>query len=140
MGDAQERVIERTEEFDAPIDVVWRAISDPGELSRWFGDETVLELRPGAEGAMIWKDHGSFALRVEEVEPPRRLVWSWVHEPGVPFSDAPATKVEWTLVERDDGGTTLHLRESGFRTDLHLRQNTDGWGEELEQLHELLKR
>jgi uncharacterized protein YndB with AHSA1/START domain len=120
--------------------VVWRAISDPGELSRWFGDETVLELRPGAEGAMIWKDHGSFALRVEEVEPPRRLVWSWVHEPGVPFSDAPATKVEWTLVERDDGGTTLHLRESGFRTDLHLRQNTDGWGEELEQLHELLKR
>jgi len=68
MGDAGERVIERTEEFDAPIEQVWRAISDPGELSRWFGDETRLELEVGFEGAMTWEEHGSFALRVEEEE------------------------------------------------------------------------
>jgi uncharacterized protein YndB with AHSA1/START domain len=77
---------------------------------------------------------------VEEVEPPRRLVWSWVHEAGVRFADAPATRVEWMLSARDDGGTTLRLRESGFRTDLHFSQNTDGWGEELGELHDLLRR
>ncbi len=135
-----ERVIERTEVFAASIERVWRAISSPDELSRWFGHEARLELEPGFEGAIVWENHGSFAVRVEEVQPPRRLVWSWVHEPGVPFTEAPATRVEWTLAERPDGGTTLHLRESGFRTDEHFGQNTEGWAEELAELHALLER
>ena len=133
-----ERVIERTVELDADLDRVWKAISDPAELSRWFGHETELELVPGSEGAMIWEEHGRYAVRVEEVDPPTRLVWSWVHEPGVPFDAVPSTRVEWTLARRDDGGTTLFLRESGFRTDLHHSQNTQGWGEELGELIELL--
>lgn len=129
-----ERVVERTVEFNAPIERVWRAITDPEELSQWFGDETELQLVPGAEGAMIWNEHGSFAVRVESIEPPHLFVWSWVHEPGVAFADAPATTVEWRLSERAQGGTTLSLRESGFRTDLHHRQNTEGWEEELADL------
>ena len=42
------------------------------------------------------------------------------------------------LTARDDGGTTLRLRETGFRTDLHHRQNTEGWDAELAELVELL--
>ena len=129
-----ERVVEKTLSLRAPVEVVWRAISDPKELSRWFGQRAELELRPGAEGAFIWDDHGSFACRVDEVDPPHRLVWSWVHEPDVPFSAAPATRVEWTLTEGEDGGTILHLRESGFLTDHHQGQNDDGWDEELAEL------
>jgi len=134
----EERTIERTVEFDVPIDRVWRAITDPAELSQWFGHETELELVPGTEGAMIWREHGRYALRVDAVEAPRRFVWSWIHEPDVPFDSAPATKVEWELTARDDGGTTLLLRESGFRTDLHFRQNSEGWIEELDELIALL--
>jgi len=134
----EERTIERTLELEASPDRVWRAITDPTELSKWFGHETDLELVPGYEGAMIWDEHGRYALRVDVVEPPRRFVWSWVHEPDVAFADAPSTTVEWELTPRDDGGTTLFLRESGFRTDLHHKQNTDGWIEELGELMELL--
>jgi uncharacterized protein YndB with AHSA1/START domain len=65
-------------------------------------------------------------------------VWSWVHEPDVAFEDAPATRVEWELTARDDGGTTLYLRESGFLTDHHHHQNTTGWDEELGELVALL--
>lgn len=137
-GEMDERTIEKRLELDAGIERVWRAITEPGELSRWFGHRTELEPVPGTDGAMIWEEHGRYAVRVEEVDPPRRFVWSWVHEPGVPFDDAPATRVEWSLSSRDDGGTTLVLRESGFRTDLHHRQNTDGWDEELGELIELL--
>lgn len=126
-----ERTLEKVLELEASPERVWKAITDPAELSQWFGDETKLDLRPGGGGEMIWDSHGSFAVRVEEVEPPHRLVWSWVHEAGVPFGDAPATRVEWTLTPRDGGGTTLHLRESGFLTDLHHQQNTGGWDEEL---------
>jgi uncharacterized protein YndB with AHSA1/START domain len=133
-----ERVVEKTVEFDAPQERVWKAITDPAELSRWFGHQTELDLRPGGDGAMIWENHGRFAVRVEEVEPPRRLVWSWVHEPGVAFDDAPSTRVEWTLTTRADGGTTLFLRETGFLTDVHAGQNSQGWIEELGELEALL--
>jgi len=133
-----DRVVEKTLELAASIEAVWRAISDPAELSFWFGQGAELELRPGAEGAFIWDEHGRYACRVDEVEAPRRLVWSWVHEPDVAFSSGSATRVEWTLTAREDGGTTLHLKESGFLTDRHQGQNDRGWDEELAELVALI--
>lgn len=133
-----ERTIERVMDFQAPLERVWRAISDPEELSRWFGHRAELDLRPGGSGAMIWEEHGSFAVRVDEVDAPHRLVWSWVHEAGVAFDDAPATRVEWNLSPLEGGGTRLHLRESGFLTDVHQEQNREGWEEELAELKQLL--
>jgi uncharacterized protein YndB with AHSA1/START domain len=129
-----ERVVEKVLEIRAPIADVWHAISDPAELSRWFGHRAELEARPGAEGAFTWDQHGRYACRVEEVDAPHRLVWSWVHEPDVPFSETAATRVEWTLTEDRPGRTTLHLRESGFLTEKHHGQNDRGWDEELGEL------
>ena len=131
------RVVEKVVEFDAGIERVWTAITDPGELGRWFGNEAEVDLRPGGDAAMVWEQHGRYAMRVEEVDPPHRLVWSWVHEPGVAFDDAPATRVEWTLSPGSSGGTTLHLRETGFLTDLHRGQNDEGWDAELGELSAL---
>jgi len=88
---------------------------------------------------MTWASHGRFAMLVDEVEPPRRLVWSWVHEPDVAFEEAPFTTVEWVLTEREDGGTTLRLTETGFLTDKHLGENDGGWDEELGHLVTLLE-
>jgi uncharacterized protein YndB with AHSA1/START domain len=138
MSETAELRIEKRLEFDAPVEKVWRAITEPDELAQWFGHRAELDLRPGGAGAMTWEEHGRFAVRVEAVEPPTRLVWSWVHEPDVDFEDAPATRVEWLLTEREGGGTTLRLVETGFRTELHHKQNTGGWDEELAELVTLL--
>lgn len=134
------RVVEKVVEFDAGIERVWTAITDPGELGRWFGDEAEVDLRPGGDATMVWEQHGRYAMRIEEVGPPHRLVWSWVHESGVAFDEAPATRVEWTLSPGSNGGTTLRLRETGFLTDLHRGQNDEGWDAELGELSELLAR
>ncbi len=136
MATETERSIEKTMELSAPIERVWRAITDPAEVSAWFGDRALFAAEAGSDGALEWDNHGSFAMRVEEVAAPTRLVWSWMHEAGVAFDPAVATRVEWTLTEREDGGTTLFLRESGFRTDLHHQQNTEGWNSELAELAE----
>ena len=108
-----ERVIERRIDYEAPIERVWKAIADPAELTRWFGDEADLTFVAGTEGALVWHSHGRFAVRVDEVAPPHRLVWSWMHEPDVPFTADAATTVEWTLEPREGGGTTLHIGSAG---------------------------
>lgn len=136
MSDStNELIVEKTVEFDAPVERVWRAITDRTEIARWFDHETDFEATPGYEGSFTWREHGSFAVRVVEVDRPHRLVWSWVHETGVPFAEGGvATTVTWTLTAREDGGTTLHLRETGFPSEVRRGQNDHGWDEELGEL------
>ncbi len=138
METTPERVVEKTVHVQASRERVWMAITDPAELAMWFGDEAELDLRVGGDGAMTWENHGRYEMRVEEVDAPRRLVWSWVGGGGVAFDDAQTTRVEWELTTREDGGTTLYLRESGFLNDHDRGQNDHGWDEELGELVQLL--
>ncbi len=71
--------IERTLELDASPDDVWRALTDPTELSGWFGDSAKLNLHVGGEGWFGWEAHGKFSVRVEEWDPPKRFAWRWTH-------------------------------------------------------------
>lgn len=131
--------IARKLELDAAPAEVWRTLTDPGELSRWFGDTADFEARAGFEGWFGWEEHGRFAVRVVKADPPGHLAWRWTHQRDSPFDEAASTLVEWTLTPRDDGGTTLELRESGFQTERHFRENTEGWSAELSELTKLLE-
>ena len=74
-----------TRVFDAPLDLVWKAWTEPERLRQWWGPKGFkvttckLDLRPGGlfhyclqapDGQEMW---GRFAFR--EIEPRRRLVW-----------------------------------------------------------------
>ena len=127
-------VVEKTLQLRADQERVWNALTDPAELGKWFPDRTDLEPRAGAAGWFDWTVHGKYAVRVEEVDPQRRLVWTWARDAGVELEQGPRTTVEWMLEARPDGGTTLHLRESGF-TDAHYRDgNDEGCDKELGEL------
>jgi len=130
--------VEKRLELDAPLDRVWSAISDPAQISQWFSDRCDLELRPGGRGHFDWEDHGVYTIRVDEVDPPTRLVWSWNHEPGTEVEDGTFTTVEWMLSAREGGGTILELRETGFEIEERRQQNDDGWDTELAELVALL--
>ncbi len=70
----------------APRELVWRCLTEPAELARFWGprgmdtplDGIVVELRPGGrfETRMVG-DHGSHTMLATfvEVDPPERLVW-----------------------------------------------------------------
>lgn len=132
--------IERTLELTAPPARVWKAISDPGELVRWFPNRASWDLRPGGEGTFFWEGYGDYPIRVVTVEAPRYLAWRWGNQADVGIEAAgETTLVEWWLDERPDGGTTLRLRESGFTAQKHRDGNAEGWTEELAELRDLLE-
>lgn len=127
--------IEKVVELKQPIERVWRAISDPAELVKWFPNTSAtLDARPGGVGHWVWdveQGHFEAEIHVVEVDAPHRLVWSWDHREE---SEHAVTTVEWQLTERPDGGTTLMVRESGFEDPVQRAGNVDGWDSETAEL------
>ena len=121
--------IRRTYPLTSPPDRVWRALSDPSELAAWWSGSADIEIRPGFDGWFVWPSEGGrFGMRIEIVEPPRYLCWSWTPAPEVPVALAEVVlRTEWTLVPRSDGGTDLHLYESGFTEPGGFEMNSGGW-------------
>ncbi|MGV0605698.1 SRPBCC family protein [Mycolicibacterium sp. XJ1904] len=147
--------IEKQAVLKAPLDRVWRAISDADEFGQWFGVRfdgpfvagTSLTgvLTPTAVDADVAKDQESFAgmadvWHVEAVEPQRRLAFRWHPygvEEGVDAADEPTTLVEFTLEEVAEG-VLLRIVESGFdalpahRRASAFEANSQGWATQTE--------
>ena len=135
--------IEREVILPVPRERVWAALTQPDQLSAWFGTQATIDLRPGGEVVFTW-DSSTGPPRthrgvIEVVEPPKRLAFRWQSDPAI----AATTRVEFTL-EPHPQGTRLRLVESGFaslppdlRGGLHER-NTRGWQRGLGQLADYL--
>lgn len=95
----------------ADPDAVWEQLSGADALSGWLADEVDVEVRPGARGTV--RDRGAPArpVRVEDVDPGRRLSLVWTD------AGAEETLVDLTLVPAEDGlGTRLVVVEVPLRT------------------------
>jgi len=130
--------IEKKLELEQPPETVWAALTDPGQVASWFGETAEFAAELDGEGYFGWQSHGRFAMRIEGFEPSHRLTWRWAREADKPLDEAHSTVVEWTLLPREDGGTTLLLKESGFSTEESRQENIGGWEHELGDLVELL--
>lgn len=110
--------IERSIEFPVSPEELWAALTQPEQVSAWFGAEVhELELRPG--GRVAFRDHDGTIRRglVQEVEPPHRFAFRWLpltQRPNGAWDPLPATMVEFVLQEQA-GGTLLTVRESPSR-------------------------
>ena len=104
--------IEREVVIDAPVEVVWRTITEPEQIRQWFADRVELELEPGGRGLMGFEDR-AVPFVVEAVEPPIRFAFRWNHPAGEEPAAGNSTLVEFTLVGE---GERTHLRvvESGL--------------------------
>jgi len=155
--------IEKRVVLKAPVDRVWRAISDAKQFGAWFGVELdgpfvagkpiTGRMRPtqvDAEVATRQKSFEGLALEwhVEAIEPPRRFAFRWhpfAIERGVDLSHEPTTLVEFVLAEAT-GGTQLTIRESGFdkipleRRAKAFAANDGGWTKQTELIEKYLAR
>ena len=107
MGTTEYR-IEREIVIDAPVEVVWRTITEPDQITQWFADKVDLEVEPGAHGYMGFGDQGG-AVVVETVDPPTRFSFRWNHPAGEEPAAGNSLLVEFTL---EGEGEHTRLRSS----------------------------
>lgn len=116
-------------------EVVWRVLTAPELLSRWLMQNT-FQPRLGHRftfQAMPMGDwNGIVDCEVLEIDPPRRLVYSWV---GGSANNAVHGSVLDSTLSFDltpvDGGTRLRLVHDGFRSpqnDAGFDAMSRGWG------------
>src|SRR5450759_1092712 len=89
--------IERDIVIEAPAEVVWRTITEPDQMSRWFADRVDLIVEPGARGYMQFGDQGGPVV-VEAVDPPRRFSFRWNHPRGEDPVPGNSMLVEFTCL------------------------------------------
>jgi uncharacterized protein YndB with AHSA1/START domain len=138
-------VIEREVVIEAPVEVVWRTITEPDQLSQWFADRVELVIEPGARGFMQFGDQGG-PVMVETVDPPTRLSFRWNAPPGEEPVAGNSMLVEFTLTPEGAERTRLRVVESGHELlawhDAEKQRYADehggGWGEYLDGLAGLL--
>ena len=152
-------VLERT--LDAPVDLVWRAYTDPEHLKQWFAPkpyqitECDLDLQPGGifRVRMSGPDgfdtgHGNAGCVLEVVEN-QKLTWTSALGPnyrpaamGQGCESFPMTAVI-TLADAGNGKTrykAIALHKDAKDRDAHEQMGfQDGWGTTAVQLEELAK-
>jgi uncharacterized protein YndB with AHSA1/START domain len=153
--------IEKKVLLKAPLDRVWRAISDSSEFGRWFGvrfdgpfvagesvrgvitptqvdDEVAKMQEPHSGRAQTWQ--------IVAVEPQKRLAFRWhpfAVESGVDYAKEPTTLVEFTLEAAGDG-VWLRIVESGFdaiaaeRRARAYEANSGGWAKQVQLVQKYL--
>ena len=142
--------ITQSTHIPAPIDRVWRAISDHKEFGEWFrvALDQPFEAGKTSTGRITIPgfDHVQWNAEVVTVEPPRRLAFRWhpyAIDPNLDYSNEPATLVEFSLSERD-GGTDVEVVETGFdalpphRRDEAFRMNSQGWEAQMNNVRQYL--
>ncbi len=138
-------VIERDVVIEAPVEVVWRTITEPDQMSQWFADRVDLVVEPGAHGYMGFGDQGGPVV-VEAVEPPTRFSFRWNHPRGEEPVAGNSMLVEFTLTSEGAERTRLRVSESGHElcdwSDAEKGRYADehrtGWGEYLGRLAGML--
>jgi uncharacterized protein YndB with AHSA1/START domain len=129
----------------APRAAVFGALSDPGELPKWWGPRGFItpsvefDSRVGGSYriAMQPPDGDLFYLSGEfrEVDPPVRLAYTFRWDP--PDPDDRQTVV--TLLLRDRGERTeVLLTQGGFATEERLALHEEGWAESFGRLEQVL--
>lgn len=141
----QKRVV-----LEAPLERVWKAVSDSTRFGEWFGVRfegpfeagksikgKIAPTKADPEVAKTQEPYTGmpFDCTVDRIEPMRFFSFRWhpfAVDPGVDYSKEPTTLVTFEL-EAVPGGTQLTITESGFdaipasRRAKAFEMNSHGW-------------
>ncbi len=144
--------IEKTIELKAPVERVWRALTDHEQFGAWFRVKLDAPFVPGevSTGHITHPgyEHVRWEAVVQRMEPPSLFSYTWhpyAVEPDVDYSAETPTLVEFRL-EPIAAGTRLTVIESGFdklpphRVAEAYRMNEGGWAAQMENIRAHVER
>jgi uncharacterized protein YndB with AHSA1/START domain len=155
--DTQPGVADRTIEcevlIDAPAEVVWRTITEPDQITKWFADRVQLDLQSGGAGTLVFQGHACTAeattapLVVVAVDPPRRFSFRWSHPGGEVPGPGNSVLVEFSLTAQGDDRTRLRVVETGLdgiswpedEKARYVDDHRGGWATHLGRLEDLFR-
>jgi len=134
MANATETVtVERELLIAASPETVWELLVDPAKASTWMGMESWSVPEPGGLYRIEIIPGNVARGEYLELDPPRRLVFTWGWEQEGNAVPAGTTTVEFELVAEGDG-TRLHFVHSGLPTDAAAASHGHGWDHYFERL------
>jgi uncharacterized protein YndB with AHSA1/START domain len=123
-------VVER--HVGASPETVFTFFSEPARWLQWQGVEAELDPRPGGAFRMNVRGDGWASGRFLEVEPPRRIIFTWGWElDGSPLPPG-SSVVEVELIPAD-GGTLVRLTHRNLPPD-EVATHQAGWSHYLDRL------
>jgi len=141
--DAADGRLSVTRAFDAPLDLVWRAWTDPAMIRQWFAPKECEILsaegdcRVGGRytesmkgGDTVYTVSGVYREIVE------RKLLVFTHQWDEP--DAPETLVRVEFSDLGDGRTEVRLTQTGLASVGSVHGHTEGWTSALENLADRL--
>jgi uncharacterized protein YndB with AHSA1/START domain len=144
------REIRKSIVIDASPGVVFKAIADPNELTKWFPDQVILEPSIGGKVrfSSLKETHPLEKLdmdyfmegTIKELVPDKKLSYTWKFKNIPRF---PETTVIWELEKIDPNKTKVKLTHLGFTGEekgmTSLESHDKGWTDALNKLTKYCK-
>ena len=131
-----------TRRIDASPEAVWKALTDPGKISQWWGEGVKIEPRVGGRFEEPWTDENGRPIltsgEVLSIEPGRELRLSWKDEDWPAF-----TQVSFRL--ENEGKQTIFtvIHEGwdglvGLDVEKLVAEHRAGWIEIVASFHKVV--
>lgn len=138
----QKYAVERSIWLDASRERVWKAVTDPVQIEKWFSPGTSWRMSALEVGGRLYVPDAEtgaemYTQLIEVVDPPHLYITRSA-PPELPHTTT------WTLDE-EDGGTRLTIKDSGYELDADdarhnaIEQNSFGFGMMLKNLEAVLE-
>ena len=118
-------LLERTVDIGAPVDVVFSYFTDSALWAAWWGAGSTIEARPGGRMAIRHTNGVEVAGEVLEVDPPRRIVFTYGYATS---SQQPKVGGSTVTIVLEPHGTSTRLSLShAFAEVAHRDAFVQGW-------------
>lgn len=144
-----ENSIERQIDIKAPVEKVWKALTDSKQFGQWFSANMQSEFVAGKTTKAMNTSKGfemKMEFHVKEITPQSYFAYAWTPYPmdkNFDYSKEEPTLVEFFL-EKTASGTLLKVKESGFnkitasRRAEAFKMHSGGWEAQLQNIEKFL--
>jgi uncharacterized protein YndB with AHSA1/START domain len=128
-------VAKQSYHFEAPPEKVFRSLTDPKMLVRWFLSDAALDARTWGSYAFDWIGGYHMTGTVKQFEANRAVSFSWTDR--LKSGKVANTTASFEVAKKGDG-TLMKLRHTGFKDPEHFAECSSRWAYYLTNMKSVL--